>query len=167
MTPVHFISCFMKPGSCLIAATWRCCENFGQWGRSFLWKLRCHWRKGLRQRRVAVVRRGPGVNYHLYWDHCGALFRTWYPCWRILRQWLLVGCFAGVSIRVTYYINYVLCLYIAFKTVFCFHYDLYIFRNKSFLNLESWSCTYFAGYTFVSREAHYVTRLVILPTWIC
>ena len=72
-------TCIMKPGPCLIVVTWR----------SFLWKLRCHWMKGLRQRRVAVVRRGQWLNYHLYWDPRGALFSTWYPCRRIL---LSVGC---------------------------------------------------------------------------
>ena len=44
---------------CHTTATWRCRKNFSQWERSFLWKLRCHWVKGLRQRQIALVRQGP------------------------------------------------------------------------------------------------------------
>ena len=50
------------PGPCLTTATWRCRKYFSQWERSFLWKLRCHWLKGLRQRQIAVVKQGPA--YH-------------------------------------------------------------------------------------------------------
>ena len=46
-------------GPCLTTATWRCRKNFSQWERSFLWKLRSHWLKGLRQRQIAVAR--PGI----------------------------------------------------------------------------------------------------------
>ena len=51
----------ISSGPCLTTATWRCRKNFSQWERSFLWKLRCHWLKGLRQRQIAVVRQGPAV----------------------------------------------------------------------------------------------------------
>ena len=47
----------------------------------------------------------PGLNYHLYWDPCGALFETWYRCWRTLHHWgwwLSAGCYARVSVRVLY-----------------------------------------------------------------
>ena len=47
-------------GPCLTTATWRSRKNFNQWERNFLWKLRCHWVKGLRRRQIAVVRQGPG-----------------------------------------------------------------------------------------------------------
>ena len=47
------------PGLCITTVTWRCHNNFSQWERSFHWKLRCHWLKGLRQRQIAV---GPGVS---------------------------------------------------------------------------------------------------------
>ena len=36
-------------GPCFTTATWRCRKIFSQWERSFLWKLRSHWLKGLRQ----------------------------------------------------------------------------------------------------------------------
>ena len=49
-----------RPGPCLTTVTWPCHKNFSQWEHSFLWKLRCHWLKGLRLRKIAVVRRGPG-----------------------------------------------------------------------------------------------------------
>ena len=48
-------------GPCLTTATWCCRKNFSQWERSFLWKLRYHWLKRLRQRQITVVRQGPGV----------------------------------------------------------------------------------------------------------
>ena len=38
------------PGPCITTATWRCRNNFSQWGCSFHWKLRCHWLEFLRQR---------------------------------------------------------------------------------------------------------------------
>ena len=47
------------PGSCITTATWRCRNNFSQWERSFLGKLRCHWLKELWQRQIAVVRKSP------------------------------------------------------------------------------------------------------------
>ena len=56
-------------GLCLTTATWRCRKNFSQWELSFLWKLRCHWLKGLRQRQIAVVRQGPEHNIR---DRCRA-----------------------------------------------------------------------------------------------
>ena len=65
---VPFISCHFteaKPGPCLTTATWRCRNNFSQWECSFLWKLHCHWLKGLWQHQVTVVlRQGPvsGLN---------------------------------------------------------------------------------------------------------
>ena len=49
------------PAAGLITATWCCRNNFSQWERSFLWKLRCHWLKELRQRQIVVVRQGPAV----------------------------------------------------------------------------------------------------------
>ena len=49
-----------RPGPCLTTVTWRWRKNCIQWKRSFLWKLRCHWLKILRQRQIAVVRQGPG-----------------------------------------------------------------------------------------------------------
>ena len=48
------------PGPFLTTATWCCHKNFSQWERSFLWKLSCHWLKGLRQRQIAAVRVDPG-----------------------------------------------------------------------------------------------------------
>ena len=48
-----------RTGPCITTATWHCCKNFGQWERSFHWKLRCLWLKFLRQRQVAVVQ-SPG-----------------------------------------------------------------------------------------------------------
>ena len=54
------------PGPCLTTATWCCRKNFSQWECSFLWKLRCHWLKGLRQRQIAVVRQRPGTD--LIWN---------------------------------------------------------------------------------------------------
>ena len=50
---------FYGTGPCFTTATWRCRKNFSQWERSFRWKLRCHWLKGLRQRQIAVVRQDP------------------------------------------------------------------------------------------------------------
>ena len=50
-----------QPGPCFATATWRCHTNISQWERSFLWKLCCHWLKGLRQPQIAVVRQGPGT----------------------------------------------------------------------------------------------------------
>ena len=32
---------------CITSATRRCCTNLSQWQRSFHWKLRCHWLKGV------------------------------------------------------------------------------------------------------------------------
>ena len=45
-------------GTCITTAIWCCHKTFGQWQRSFHWKLRCHWLKGLR-RQIAVVIQGP------------------------------------------------------------------------------------------------------------
>ena len=53
-------------GPCLTTAIWRCCKNSSQWHRSFHWKLRSHWLKFLRQRRVAVVIQGPGYHGELH-----------------------------------------------------------------------------------------------------
>ena len=36
-------------GICIITVTWHCSKTFSQWECSFLWKLRCHWLKVLRQ----------------------------------------------------------------------------------------------------------------------
>ena len=46
-------------GSSLTIARWRCCKNFSQWERSFLWKLCCQWPEWLRERQIAVVKQGP------------------------------------------------------------------------------------------------------------
>ena len=51
-----------SPGPCLTTATWRCRKNFSQWEGSFLWKLCCHWLKGLRQRQIAVLRQTQGFS---------------------------------------------------------------------------------------------------------
>ena len=66
------------PGPCLTTTTWSCHKNFSQWGRSFLWKLSCHWLKGLRQHQVDVVRQGPWgwfnikmSSYQYRKSHCG------------------------------------------------------------------------------------------------
>ena len=48
-------------GPCITTATWRCPNNFSQWGCSFHWKLRCHWLEFLRQRQITLVRQGPGI----------------------------------------------------------------------------------------------------------
>ena len=48
-------------GPHLTTATWHSRKNFSQWVHSFLWKLRCHWLKGLWQRQITVVRQGPEV----------------------------------------------------------------------------------------------------------
>ena len=53
------LSFIHSSGPCLTIATWRRRKNFSQWERSFLWKLRCHWLRGLRQRQIAVVRQCP------------------------------------------------------------------------------------------------------------
>ena len=50
----------VSTGSCITAAIWRCRKNFSQSQRSFQWKLRSHWLKFLRQRYVALVKKGPG-----------------------------------------------------------------------------------------------------------
>ena len=47
-------------GPCFTTATWHCRENVSLWGRSLLWKLRCHCLKVLRQRQIASIRQGPG-----------------------------------------------------------------------------------------------------------
>ena len=52
---------FTGTGPCLTTATWRCHNNFSRWGCSFLWKLRSHWLKDMRQRQIAEIRQGPGV----------------------------------------------------------------------------------------------------------
>ena len=44
-----------------VNSTWCCRKNFSQWQCSFLWKLRCHWLKGLWQHQIAVVRQGPAL----------------------------------------------------------------------------------------------------------
>ena len=59
-----------RAGPYLTTATWRCRENFSQWERSFLWKLRCHWLKGLRQRKIAVVRQGPEYQMRMRSSKC-------------------------------------------------------------------------------------------------
>ena len=46
-------------GSCLTTAIWRCRKPFSQWQCSFQRKLRSHWVKFLRQRRVAIVKQRP------------------------------------------------------------------------------------------------------------
>ena len=51
-----------------LSVKWSCHKNFSQWGRSFHWKLRCHWLKCLRQRQIAVVIQGPGS---LCWESGG------------------------------------------------------------------------------------------------
>ena len=38
-----------NPGPCIATAIWRSRTTLSQWERSFHWKLRCHWLKGLRQ----------------------------------------------------------------------------------------------------------------------
>ena len=48
-----------EPGPCRATVTWCCRKNFSQWEHSFLWKLCCHWLKGLWQRQIAVVRQDP------------------------------------------------------------------------------------------------------------
>ena len=50
-------------GPSLTTATCCCSKNFSQWKRSFLWKLRCHWLKGLRQHQSTVVRQSPGFGH--------------------------------------------------------------------------------------------------------
>ena len=56
----------IRAGPCLTTAIWRCRNSFSQWQRSFQRNMRFHWLKFLRQRHVAVVRRGPGPNQ----GHC-------------------------------------------------------------------------------------------------
>ena len=62
------------PGPCLTIATWCCHKNFSQWQHSFLWKLRCHWLKGLRQRQIAAcgcqVIIDHAIQYAVYIDPC-------------------------------------------------------------------------------------------------
>ena len=41
---------------------WPGCKTFSQWERCFLWKLCCHWLKGLRQHEIAVVIQSLGVS---------------------------------------------------------------------------------------------------------
>ena len=48
-----------EAGPYLTTSIWSCRNPFSQWMHSFLWKLRSHWLKVLRQRHVAVVRQGP------------------------------------------------------------------------------------------------------------
>ena len=55
-------------GPCLTTATWCCRKYFGQWKRSFLWKLRPHWLKDIRQRQIAVVRQCNELNCWHYSD---------------------------------------------------------------------------------------------------
>ena len=68
--------------------TWRWRKNFRQWERSCLWKLRCHWLKGLRQCQIAVVRQGP-----VWLQRFGAV-RTLLTngdaafIWKLCRHWL-------------------------------------------------------------------------------
>ena len=57
------ITIYHVTGLCLATATWRCRKNFSQWKRSFLWKLCCHWLKGMRQRQITVVRQSPGPQW--------------------------------------------------------------------------------------------------------
>ena len=58
-------------GPCFTTATWCCRKNFSRWERSFLWKLHCHWLKGLRQCQIIVVRQGPvrSHEHHAISDH--------------------------------------------------------------------------------------------------
>ena len=73
--------------SCINVATWRCSKTFSQWERSFHWKLRCHWLKGLRQRLNAVVIQDPvypKTNLTL------VLFRKPIFIWIFLSEMLLV-----------------------------------------------------------------------------
>ena len=72
-------------GLCLTTATWRCRKNFSQWELSFLWKLRCHWLKGLRQRQIPVVRQGPEHNIR---DRCRAswIVKQYGSLWLVLPQ---------------------------------------------------------------------------------
>ena len=50
---------FIDAGPCLTTVTWRYRKTFGEWERSFHWKLSSHWLKGLRHRHIAVVTQGP------------------------------------------------------------------------------------------------------------
>ena len=45
-------------GPCLTTATWGCRKDLSQRELSFLWKLHCHWLKGMR-RQITVVGQGP------------------------------------------------------------------------------------------------------------
>ena len=79
-TVVHAVGDEREAGPCLTTATWRCRKNFSQWERSFLWKLRFHWLKGLRQRQIAVVRQGSGTPHIQYPG--SVLFTGWFQYWR-------------------------------------------------------------------------------------
>ena len=57
-------------GPCVTTAIWRYRKPFSQWQHSFLWKLRFHWLKFLRQHHVAVVRQGPVSPLLLHWRYC-------------------------------------------------------------------------------------------------
>ena len=48
-----------RPGPCITNVIATCRKNFGQWERSFLWKLRCHWLKFLRRVAKTLVIQGP------------------------------------------------------------------------------------------------------------
>ena len=68
-----FLKC--PPGPCLTTVIWGCHKKFSQWEHSFLWKLCCHWLKGVWQRQITIVRQGIvmqsfDVLISLAWTRC-------------------------------------------------------------------------------------------------
>ena len=56
-----YLPCSNDTWPCLTTATCRSRNNFSQWERGFLWKLRFHCLNCLRQRQIAVLRKGAAL----------------------------------------------------------------------------------------------------------
>ena len=66
-----FVQSNYQSGPCITNVIATFCNNFSQWGRSFLWKLRCHWLKFLRRVAKTLVIQGPsGLAAHRASNTC-------------------------------------------------------------------------------------------------
>ena len=67
MSGIHKWLVDKGPGPCITNVIATCRKNFGQWERSFLWKLRCHWLKFLRRVAKTLVIQGPVMQQACPW----------------------------------------------------------------------------------------------------
>ena len=62
------LRCKLHQCAVFTTATWRSCNPFSQWERSFQWKLRSHWLKVLRKCYIAIVIKDPGPRLNIRKD---------------------------------------------------------------------------------------------------